>query len=139
MLTHLELQVGDDCAKVGIAHPLPISVDGTLDMNHPGSYRCQRVGNSATTIIMGVDAERCDELASYLPHNLLHFPWQGTAVGVAQHQHVRSACRSRPQRFQGIARVGFVTVEEMLAIIDHFSALGLDIRHTFDDHRQVLL
>ena len=58
LLAHLELQVGDDRAQVGVAHTLPITVDRSLHVHRPGLHRCQRVGDPAAAIVMGVDTKR---------------------------------------------------------------------------------
>ena len=56
--THLELQVGDDRAQVGVAAALAVAVDRALHLDRALAHRRQRVGHGAFAVVVGVDAER---------------------------------------------------------------------------------
>ena len=56
---------------------------------------------------------------------------------VAQHHRARAAEDGSLQSRQGIFRVGFIVVEEVLGIVDHLLPKPLS-RHRVADHAQVL-
>ena len=64
---------------------------------------------------------------------------QRAAIGVAQNQQVGSRLFRGLERLQGIGRVGFVAVKEMLGVIDHFPAMGFQEGHGIPNQVEIFL
>ena len=64
---------------------------------------------------------------------------QAAAVGIAQHQKIGTGIEGSCKGFQGIVRDVLETVEEVLGIIDHVPAAGLEKGDAVANHGQVLL
>ena len=89
---HLELQIGDDGAEIGVAAALPHAVDGPLDLVAARLHRGQGVGHRQLGVVVGVDAQ--GDLGKALFHgfdDLHQVRGDGAAVGVAEHQTLGAA------------------------------------------------
>ena len=139
VLPHFELEGRDDGAQVGVAAALAIAVDGPLDMDNPRFDGHQRVGYRHLAVIVGVDAQGRRRRLLHLDDDGSDGGGQGSAVGIAQHQHVGAGLGGSGQRPQRIVGIGPVAVEKVLGVIDHLPPLRLEIAHAVGDHAQVLL
>ena len=116
---HLEGQVGDHGAQVGVAAPLAQAVDRALDLAGPGPDRGQAVGHCAVGVVVGVDADRQRaKLPAHGLGDLKDLVGQPAAVGVAQGQDVRPGIGRGLQDLHGVLRIGLVPIEEVLGVED---------------------
>ncbi len=72
---------------------------------------------------MGVDADVASgDAARHLADDALHLVGQGSAIGVAAHDPSGPGLMGRDRAAQRVVGIGFVAVEEMLAIHQRFAA-----------------
>jgi len=137
---HLELQVGDHRAEVGVAAALTIAVDGALHVSGASLHGQQRVGHGYTGVIVGMDAQGDSwERVAHGCYHSTHLVGEHATVCVAQHHDVGACLGSHPQRRQGIGCVQAVSVEKVLGVENDFHARSFDIGHGVVDHGQVLV
>src|SRR5262245_4760539 len=74
-----------------------------------------------------------------LTDDFLYLVRQRAAVGVAQHHPARAFLVGRFGAGERETRVGFVTIEEMLAVEQHLTALPLRGSYAVADRGKVLL
>jgi hypothetical protein len=99
LAVHFEFEIGHDGDQVGIATALANSIDGSLDLDRALPNGRQRVDYRALGVVVGVDSERVRESRFEPVEDALEIPWQGPAVGVAQHDRLRAAPDGGLQRF----------------------------------------
>ncbi len=103
---HLENQVGDDRAEVGISRPLAVAVDATLQLTGTSSDRRQRGGHGAPAVVVEMDADLgLGKLGPHLSDHVDDLMGKGAAVGIAQHEPLRPAFHRRPGHRQRKPRV----------------------------------
>ncbi len=136
---HLDLQIGDDGAQVGIADALTVAVHRSLDMDSAGPHRSQRVGHAQAAVVVGMHSQRHVDLPAHGLRDLLNLPRQGTTVGVTQDDDIGVTCLRRAERLQRILRVGPVAVVEVLGVVDDQLVVRLQIRQAVLDHLEILV
>src|SRR5215471_302541 len=94
-LAQLELEIGDDGTKVGIAAAFAITVDRSLYVRRARGNCGERVGHCQLSIVMTVDADGYLDLFNDGLGNASHIVRKAAAVSVAEHDAVRFACRRR--------------------------------------------
>ena len=115
---HLERQVRDDGHQVRVAGPLPVAVDGALDMRRAADHRSDRVRDCAAGVVLGVDADAdvVTEVGRDLADDALDVMGQRPAVGVTQHQRLGTVRRRGLEHRERVLRVRGVAVEEVLRV-----------------------
>ena len=88
---------------------------------------------------MGMNAQRHADLLFYCTNNLFDFRRQCPAVGIAQHNAIRSGLFGRQNGFQSIFRVTFISIKKMFGIVNHLTLVFLKIGDRIGDHFQILL
>jgi len=89
---------------------------------------------------MGVNADVvAGDCFHHFADDRFDFMRQRTAIGVAQHDPARAFGVSGFRALKRILRIGFVTVEEMLAVEQHFTAFSLRRFHAVADRGEVFL
>ena len=135
---HLEFEVGDDRAEVGVAGPFPVAVHAALDMGSALLDGSERVGDGEVGVVVSVDADDAAEPADHLARERGDFRGDGAAIGVAQAENIRAGVLRGFERAQGEVGIRLVAVEEVLRVVDDFLAVLPDVGHGFRDDRQVL-
>ena len=136
---HLQLQVGNDRQQVHVAHALTIAVDGALHLRDAGFHGRQRVRHGTAGIVVAVDAEcLVREAARDVFRNACDLGRQRTAVRLAQVDGIRARLMRHAHNLQGVFRVAFVSVEEVLGIEHYANAALLQVCHGFPHHAQIL-
>ena len=118
LIAHLEFKVGHDRNQVDIAAAFADAVDRPLHLGRAFAHRRQRIDDRRLAVVVGVDSNRMIDDGLEFAHDAFHIPGQRAAVGVAQNDHFRAAANGGLQGFEGIGRIRFVAVEEMLGIVD---------------------
>ena len=104
---HLQGQVGDDRHQVGVAGALAVAVDRPLHVGRAADDRRDGVGHRAAGVVLGVDPDRhAVEVADDLTDDPLDLVRQRAAVGVAQHQAVRTLGRGGLEHARRVLGVG---------------------------------
>ena len=94
---HLQLEVGDEGAEVGVARALAVAVGAALDMGRTGSDRRQGVGDGAAGVVVAVDPRHRAEAVDDLCHHLLHVVWERSPAGVAEGDNLGAGLECRLQ------------------------------------------
>ena len=116
----LELDVRQDRAEVGIAAAFAIAVDRPLHVSRTCSNRCNGVGHATFAVVVRVDSDAgVGKSGAKRADDLVDLPGHRAAVGIAQDERFGARLLRRPQRLEGILRVGLVPVEEVLGVVDH--------------------
>src|SRR5262249_3160537 len=136
---HLQLQVCDDGAQVGIATALAVSVDAALHVGRALLYSRQSVCDSDIAIIMCVDAENTIEATTHLSDDFSDATGKRSAIGVAQTEDIGAGLLSCFQRAQREIRIGVVAVKEMFGIVDQLFAVLLEKSDGLGNQLKVLL
>jgi len=136
---HLENEVGDDGAKVGIPAALAKAVDGALDVGGAGFYGGEGVGSREAGVVVSVDAERDREFRRDFGNCGADFRREAASVGVAQTEAVRSPFRGGFKGLHCVNAIGLEAVEEVLRVEVHFQPLFLEVADGLFDHAEVLL
>ena len=100
-------------------------------MGGAGLHRSHGVGHGHIGIVVRVDAQHAVEAPPHLGHDLDQPGRDGSAVGVAQAEHVGARRVGGLQRAQGEGGIGVVAVEEVLGVVDHFAPVVLEELHRF--------
>ena len=136
---HLQFQVGDDRAQVGVAAALAVAVHAALHVRGALFDGGERVGHRQVGIVMRVDADDAVEpLAALRRRSPRSPPVMRAAVGVAQAKHVGARVLRGFQRAQREVRIRLVAVEEVLGVVDDFLAVLLQVSDGLGDDLQVL-
>ena len=138
-MAKLQLQVGDDGCEIGVAATLAVAVHAALHVRKALLDGRQGVRHGHVGIVVRVNTEHAVETLAYFGRDLLQPSGDGPAVGVAQAQHVRAGLLGGFECPQGEIRLVRVTVEKMLGVVDHFSAVIFQIRHCIGDQLEVFL
>src|SRR5215510_972773 len=88
VVAHLQFQIGDDGAEVGVAAALAVAVDAALDVRGSLLNRSQRVGNSHIRIVVRVDADDSIKAATPTGNYLLQAPRNRPAIGIAKTENI---------------------------------------------------
>ncbi len=141
LVAHLQRQVGDDRAQVGVPGALAVAVDASLHLEHAEAHRRQRAGHRRPRVVVEVAAERrLREGRHHLGQRLLDLVGQGAAVGVAQHEPLGPCVMGGIQHRAGETRVGAVAVEEVLGVEEDPAPLGAEVGDRVGHHcHRVLL
>ena len=99
-------------------------------MTCSGPHCGQRIGNRTVRIIVTMNAHNglWERLADFLGDSE-HLVRQGAAVGFTQDQCTGPGVSGRLQHFHGVFRIGFVTVEKVFGVKDHFPSVFDKISH----------
>ncbi len=124
-----QFEVGDHRTEVGISASFSIAVDRTLHLHRAQLHGGNGVGHRHVAIVVSVNPQGRFGLLRRRLITLADVSRQRAAVGVAQHQAVSSCFFGGLERSQGISRVGFEPVEEMLGVVDHFPSMRLQEGH----------
>ena len=136
---HLEHEVGDHAAQVGIAAALAKAVDGALHQHRAHAHRGQRAGDRHAAVVVAMDAHAAGEFPDDGLYGVAHVLGQRAAVGVAQHEEGSARVPCGAQRLHRVARVGGIAVEKMLRVKEHRLARGGQEAHGLGDHVEVFL
>ena len=135
----LQLQAGHHAEQVGVARPLAVPVGGALHVRDAGVDRNQGVGHAAGGVVVAVDAQPGLRAAADGGDDVAEFVRHHAAVGVAQRDQVGAGPHGRADHFQGVVRVGSVTVEEVLGVEEDPLPVLAQVGDRVRDHREVLL
>ena len=138
-LAELELEVRRDGDEVAIAHALAVAVDRPLHLHRARRHRCERIGHAEARVVVRVDAHRRAHFRDHVARRLRDELRQRSAIGIAQHQQVRTRAVRRAQRRQRVVRIVLVAVEKMLRVVEHLASVAFQKRHGVRDHREVFL
>src|SRR5579875_609130 len=111
----LQGQVGYHRYKVGVASPLTVTVDATLDVVCALEDRGQRVGHGATRVVMEVHPQAAPHERAHLRYDLGHLMGQRPAVCVTKDRG-RPTALDDSQELAREAGVLRVAIEEMLCV-----------------------
>ena len=137
---HFQFQVGDDRAEVGVAAPLAVTVDGSLDLAGTEADRLQGVGHGQLGVVMGVDADgRAGQPVEHRLDRHGYIGGQGAAVGVAEDQPGGPGLMGGPEGLQGVLRVVLVAVEEVLGVEDDLIDALLQVADAVGDQFEISL
>ena len=135
----LQLQRRDDGDEIGIAAALAEPVQRALDLPRAGAHRGERIRHGLFGVVVGVDADMiAGNFFADFADDALDLVRQRAAIGVAQHHPARAFLVSGLRAGERISGLGLVAVEEMLAVEQHFAALGLGGAHGVADRGEVL-
>ena len=136
----LQLQRRDDGDEIGVAAAFAEPVERALDLARAGAHRGKRIRHRLLGVVMGMDADMvAGNLRADLADDALDLMRQRAAIGVAEHHPARALLVGRLGAGQRESGLGLVAVEEMLAVEQHFAALGLGRAHAIADRGDVLL
>ena len=136
----LQFQGRDDRDQIGVAAALAQPVERTLDLACAGAYSRERVRHRLLGVVVGVNT---DMVAGNDLHHLAHDGFdlvrQRPAVCVAEHHPARALLVGGLGAGERVLRIGLVAVEKMLAVEQHFAALGFGGGDAVADRGKVLL
>ena len=138
LVAHLQLQVGDDRAQVGVAAAFADAVDGALHLRRAVLHGDQTVGDAELRIVVAVDADRhLDGLAHGIDRggDLVRQP---AAVGLAETHDVGAGVRRDTATLDRELRVVAEAVEEVLGVEDDRVDVPLQEDDAVVDHLEVL-
>src|SRR4051794_36148537 len=81
---HLQFEIRDDRAEIGIAASLAVAVDRTLDVSHTLLYSSQCVRDRDIGVVVRVDAESAVEALANHADDLRKLVGESAAVRVAE-------------------------------------------------------
>ena len=135
-----QLQRRDDGNEIGVAAALAEPVERALDLARAGAHCGERIRHRLLGVVVRVNANMiAGNFRADLADDLFDLVRQRAAVGVAQHDPARAFVVSGLGAGKRVGRIGLVAVEEMLAIEQHFAALGLGRAHAVADRGEVFL
>ena len=137
---HLELEIGDDRGKIGIAAALAVAVETALHLLDARADRGQRVGHGQIAIVVRVDAEF--RVGYDFPDGLDRFDHlvsHRAAVGVAEDQVLRAGSKGGADHVEGVVGVLLVAVEEVLGVEVNLASDRGHVLDRFAHHREVFL
>ena len=136
-----ERQIWDHRHEVGVAGAFAVTVDGSLHLRGPTNNRGNRVGNSATRVVLRVNTNtsRATHKRHDLRDDVLNLVRKGTAVGIAQHHAVGAIHHGRFKNSQREFRVRFVPIEKVFGVEKYSQAFGLKERNRFGHHRNAFV
>ena len=121
----LELQRRDDGHEIGVAAALAEAVERALDLARAGAHGRERIGHRLLGVVVGMDADMITgDRLDHLADDRFDLVRQRAAIGVAEHDPARARIIGGLGAGQRELRIGLVAVEEMLAVEQHFAALG---------------
>ena len=91
-----DLQGRDDRRKVAITNPLPVSVDGALDLAGACGDSRKRVGNREPAVVVGMNPDRSSERRNNLAGDAADFVRQRAAIRIAEDDQVRAGILGGP-------------------------------------------
>lgn len=122
---HLQLQVGDQGAQVGVAAALPDAKQRPLDLAGTSLHGRQGAGDGAARVVVGVDGDAVfREGGDDVAHSLLDLVGKASSPRLAQHEDLGSRLRSHLQAAHGIVPVLLPAVEEVLGVEEDPLALA---------------
>ena len=125
----LEFQRRDDGDEIGIAAALTQPVERALNLPRAGAQGRERVRHRLLGVVVSMDADMvAGNVFAHVADDFLHLVRQRPAVGVAEHDPARAFVVGRLRAGKRVSRIGLVAVKEMLAVEQHFAALGLAAR-----------
>ena len=81
---HLQLEIGHHRGEVTIAHALAVAVDRSLNLAGASADRGKGIGDTDTSIVVGVDSHCLAEFGNDRSGDLLDEIGEATAVGFAE-------------------------------------------------------
>src|SRR5580698_11320816 len=88
---------------------------------------------------MRVNSQDSTEALAHFCESLQQTAGERAAIGITQAENVSAGIARGIERLQGVVRVGEVSVEEVLSVVDHFLAMVLEILHRLRDELEILL
>ena len=141
----LKGEVRHERDHIRVPRPLPVSVDGGLNVAHARIYRGKGVRNGELGIVMRVDPPDhvtgtliCCQLRARIAHDLTHAVSQGSAVCVAEHQRRCTRVARRAQGIQRIGGIGLIPVKEVFRVVHQLASALSNIANALGDHGEVL-
>ena len=119
VLSHLQLQVGNDRNEVEVAAAFAEAVDGSLNLAHAHLNGGHGIRDRKLPIVVAVDSQRRFDHPIHVGERLPNIAGQSTAVGVAQNDPVGAAILSSLETFQRIIRVCAKAIEEVFRVKHH--------------------
>ena len=140
VVPHLQLQVCNHGAEVGIARAFSVTVDRPLHLGCAFDHRHQRIRYGTAAVVVRVDTNlRGGQVLAHGARRGGDFVRQPSAVGLAKDQAFRACLVRSLQYGQRVSVVLEVAVEEMLRIQKHATTLGLQVRHGLLHNLEVLV
>ena len=137
LITHLQFQVGQDGAQVGVAAALAIAVKRSLHLHRAPLHGHEGIGHAHASIVVRVDAKGQRNPLGNLFDDLAHLASQGTAISIAEHQNPRSTAFGGQQGLDRVIGVGLIAVEKVLGVVDHLAAVRDQIGDRVLDQLQI--
>ena len=136
---HLELERRDHGAEVRISTPLAVAVDGPLHVPRSAADGGDRVGRSASRVVVGVNPDRHAVNRGHAPYDVLDHPGESAPVRIAEDDCLCSSARGRAHGLEGVPGVGCEAVEEVLRVVDDTPPLRHEEGDALLDHPEVLV
>ena len=124
-LAHLQAQIGQQSAQVGVPAPLAVAVDGTLNHIRPGEHPLHAQGHGQARVVVAMHPHRTVHRPHHPAGGFPQLMGQRAAVGIAQHQDIRPAPARGRQTFHGVFRILPVAVVKMFGVKQHLEPGGL--------------
>ena len=136
---HLQLEIGDDGAKVCIAGALTVAVDGPLDLGSPFLDGHDGVGYGQIGVVMAMDTQGGLDRGLHLPDGCLYLKRHGPPIGITEHDAVRTRLLGGLDGREGVFPVSLEPVEEVFGVEDDFGHLPLEEGDGCNDHLYVFI
>ena len=134
----LERQVRYHRGEVAVSSPFAVAVQRSLDMGGAGLERGQRVGEAQADVVMRVDAEPGVQVGTRLSRDFRDLARHGSAIGVAQRDHVGARTLGGLPRGERVLRIVLVAIERVLGVVHDELSVLFQASHRVGHHRQVL-
>ena len=138
-VAELQLQVGNDRAKIGIAAALADAIDGALHLGGSRRHRHDRVGHGHFAVVMAMYPDGHREAPLDRARDFGNVARESAAIRIAQAKAVGSGLHRHREGLQRVVGIGFVAIEEMLGVVHHFPSTLLEVADGVSDHAQVLV
>ena len=137
--SHLEREVGDQGAQIGVSGALAVAVDTPLHLEDPGGDGGQRVGDRTSTVVVEVHPKRDRKPVGDCSDHLLGPNGQRAAVGVAQHETFGAGVRRRFENGEGEGGFVAVAVEEVLCVEKDPAVMAAEVLDRIAHHGDPLV
>jgi hypothetical protein len=137
-MAHLQLEIRQNGAEVGVAAPLAIAIHTTLHVRCSGIHGGECIGDGDIGIVVSVNADYAGKPIPHQRDDFCNPMRQRAAIGVAEAENIRARLMCRLQGPQRKIGIGIVAIEEMLGIVDDFAAVLLQILDRLPDQQQIL-
>lgn len=137
----LQAEVGDDRDQIDVPATLTDPVDGSLNLRRTCVEGGERISDGEFTVVVTMDAELHVVVGESFPgcgRDRGNFLGERSAIGIAQYHPFCAGGGGGAEGFDRVLRVGFVAVEEMFGVVEHFAVTGQKFS-AFADHGEVLV